>query len=128
MIRIAFITLIFLNNAYAEKIVGRIYYNKMMGHVHKNPSTYSVSLTTIQCGHGLKLIEDNEISVPMGWHYVKAGDDRGFIQEEYLSEKRPTCFQAKYPRFFNALNLDLTDMHYWGRLYDHYMLEESRAR
>ena len=128
MIKFAFGMLFFLNTAHAEKVVGRLYYNKIMGHVHKNPSTYSASLTTIQCGHALKLIEDSEISTPLGWFYVKAGEDRGFIKEDFLSSKRPKCFQARYPKFFNALNLDLTDMHYWGRLYDHYMLEESRAK
>jgi hypothetical protein len=128
MLRVICVYLLFLNIAHAEKFVGRLYYSHIMGHVHKNPSDYSASLTTVQCGFGLKVIEDKDVSNPVGWLFVKAGEDRGFVREEFLTSKRPSCFQAKYPKFFNALNLDLTDMYYWGRLYDHYMMEESRAR
>ena len=128
MLKVICLLLISSNIAYAEKVVGRLYYSNIMGHVHKNPSIYSTSLTTIQCGHGLRVIEDDQVSNPVGWLYVKAGEDYGFVREEFLSSKRPNCFQSKYSKFFNALNLDLTDLYYWGRLYDHFIMDESRAR
>jgi len=48
--------------------------------------------------------------------------------KDYLSAKRPTCFQGKYPKFFDALNLDLAELYYWGRLYDHYIQGETRVQ
>ncbi len=111
-----------------EKVVGRLYFQKVMGLVHKNPSKGSSSLTTLQCGHAVKVIVDSSIRYPKGWTYVKVGDDRGYILNDYLTNKRPNCFQEKYPKFFNALNLDLTDMYYWGRLFDQYVIEESRIK
>jgi hypothetical protein len=56
------------------------------------------------------------------------GDDRGFIISSSLSEKRPVCFQEKYPKFYLNLNLDLSEMYYWGRLTDQYLSEESKVK
>lgn len=111
-----------------EKTVGTLYFKHFMGHVHKNPSASSSSLTTIQCAHPVKVIEDIDVQTPQGWLYVKVGDDRGFISSKFLMTKRPKCFQEKYPKFFINLNLDLSDMYYWGRLYDQYNLGESKTR
>lgn len=112
----------------AEKTVGTLYFTKFMGHIHKNPSNSSSSMTTIQCAHPLKVLEDPEVRTPQGWMYVKAGSDKGFVSSKFLSNKRPLCFQEKYPKFFINLNLDLTDMYYWGKLYDQYSQGESRIK
>lgn len=128
---IKFLILIFIlssSASAAEKTVGTLYFNQFMGHVHKNPSASSSSMTTIQCAHPLKVVEDPEMRSPEGWVYVKAGDDRGFVSSLFLTNKRPKCFQEKYPKFFINLNLDLTDMYYWGKLYDQYSLGESRIK
>ncbi len=111
-----------------EKVVGRLYLNKFMGHLHKNPTKLSSSLTTLQCSHGLKVMESDAISAPVGWVYVQAGDDKGFIESRFLSATRPECFQDKYPRFYSELNLDLTDMYHWGRLFDHFDTGKSRVK
>lgn len=111
-----------------EKVVGRLYFQEFLGHLHKNPSKVSSSLTTIQCAYPVKIIEDVEVRTPRGWLYAKVGDDKGFILESALSEKRPNCFQEKYPKFYLNLNLDLTDMYYWGRLSDQYVTEESKVK
>ncbi len=111
-----------------EKVVGSLYFKNFLGHLHKNPSRGSSSLTTIQCAYPVKVLDDSERSAPAGWVYAKVGDDRGFIQSEFLDAKRPECFQEKYPNFYLNLNLDLTDMYYWGRLNDQYLLEESKAQ
>lgn len=112
----------------SERTVGTLYFEKFMGHVHKNPSASSSSMTTIQCAHPIKVIEDPEVRTPEGWLYVKVGEDKGFITSKFLSNKRPKCFQEKYPKFFMNLNLDLTDMYYWGRLYDQYEQGESKIK
>lgn len=111
-----------------EKVVGRLYFQDFLGHVHKNPSKVSSSLTTIQCAYSVKVLEDTEIRTPKGWLYVKVGDDKGFIASSSLSSKRPKCFQEKYPKFYLNLNLDLSEMYYWGRLTDQYLNEESKVK
>ena len=125
-----FLLLLFLNmNIVAsEKVVGRLYLITFMGHVHRNPTKLSSSLTTLQCAHALKVLEDDAVSVPSGWVYVQAGDDKGFIESSQLSATRPECFQQRYPRFYTTLNLDLTDMYYWGRLFDHFSSGKSRVK
>lgn len=125
------LSLLFILSVYssfaAEKVVGRLYLNIFMGHLHKNPTKLSSSLTTLQCGHALKVLESDAVNPPKDWMYVSAGDDKGFIHSTSLSSSRPDCFQEKYPRFYNNLNLDLTDMYYWGRLYDHYSSGKSKV-
>lgn len=128
MIKFIVLSFFLISNVNAKSAVSRMYFKHIMGHIHKNPSDYSSSLTTIQCAQSVKLIEDKEVSVPKGWFYVKVGEDMGYIRSDFLLEKRPSCFQQKHPEFFNALNLDLTDLYYWGRLYDQFEYEESLAQ
>lgn len=111
-----------------EKVVGVFYMTPLLGHVHQASVRTSASLTTIQCGHPVKVIESSKVSVSPEWAYVQVADHKGFIMKDYLSEKRPECFQGKYPKYFDALNLDLAELYYWGRLYDHYLHVETRVR
>lgn len=120
-------SIIFTANA-SEKVVGRLYLNTFMGHLHKNPTKQSSSLTTLQCSHAVKVIENEGVSVPSGWVYAQVGEDKGFIHVSQLTSTRPECFQDKYPRFYSSLNLDLTDMYYWGRMFDHFSTGKSKAR
>ena len=112
-------------NVQAEKVVGRKYYKNFLGHVHKNPSKDSTSLTTLQCSHSVKIIEEKN-SVE-GWTKVVVGEDKGYIQTDFLLDKRPDCLQSEYPKFYHALELDITEMYHWGRLYDHYVNERTRV-
>jgi hypothetical protein len=111
-----------------EKVVGIFYMKPMFGHVHQTPVRTSPSATTIQCAHPVKVIESSKVSAEPEWAYVQVADYRGFILKEYLSEKRPDCFQGKYPKYFDSLNLDLSELYYWGRLYDHYVQGETRVQ
>ena len=111
-----------------EKVVGTFYFNPLFGHVHQSSVKTSASLTTIQCAHPVKVLESSKVTVSSDWRYVQVADYRGFIQKQFLSEKRPECLQGKYPKFFDAVNLDLAELYYWGRLYDHYVMGETRAR
>lgn len=117
-----------LPNAMADKPAGRLYYQEFMGHLHREPSDSSASLTALQCAHPVQLIESDAVRTPSGWRYAKVGEDKGFVRERFLGEKRPDCFQEKYPKFYNNLNLDLTDFYYWGRLSDHFIEGESLPR
>lgn len=106
------------------------YYNKIFGHIHQNPSRYSTSLTNIACGHPLRIFEiksgDQSQSVfNNDWKYISAGPYEGYVMKKFISSQRPDCFQDKYPRFFEQLGLSITDMHFWGRLYDHFLIEKT---
>jgi hypothetical protein len=74
------------------------------------------------------VIESSKVSVSQEWAYVEVADYRGFILKQYLSEKKPECLQAKYPKFFDGINMDLSELYYWGRLYDHYLQGETRVQ
>lgn len=111
-----------------EKVVGVFYMKPLFGHVHQSSVRTSASLTTIQCAHPVKVLESTKVSVSSEWAYVQVADYRGFIMKQFLSEKKPECFQGKYPKFFDTLNMDLSELYYWGRLYDHYVQGETRVQ
>jgi len=121
--------------AKAKKDMIRLsYFRPIFGHVHRNPSKYSSSLTTISCGHPVKVYK---LTPKKGravtlfnkiWHYVKVGPYEGYIDKKYLASSKPDCFQDRYPKFFDSLELDLTELYYWGRLYDQYVFGKSRVR
>jgi hypothetical protein len=111
-----------------EKVVGIFYFKPMFGHVHQSSTRTSTSLTTIQCSHPVKVMESSKVLTSSEWAYVQVADYRGFILREFLSEKRPECFQGKYPKFFDAFNLDLAELYYWGRLNDQYIQGETRIK
>ncbi len=109
-----------------EKVM---YFSKLFGHIHKGPSRYSQSLSTIGCGHPTKVIGNTEISSSgVSFLKVKVGPYIGFISKTYLRSKRPECFADEFPRFFDNLNLSLTEMYYWGKLYDQYITGRSRVK
>lgn len=117
-----FLILLFANNSFAKsksKKLGRKYFNQFLGHVHKNPTKESTSKTIVQCSHSVELLFKK--GTPNGWQFVRVGEDKGYVEDRFLSRKRPVCLQAKYPKFYNKLGLDITDMYYWGRLNDHYI-------
>lgn len=111
-----------------EKVVGLFYFKPILGHVHQSPDKNSASMTTIQCSHPVKVIESSKVVINNSWSYVEVADYRGFIRKDFLAEKRPDCFQGRYPHFFDGLNLDLSELYYWGRLYDQYIEVETRVR
>lgn len=111
-----------------EKLVGIFYFTPMFGHVHQSPSVNSGSLTTIQCSHPLKVFESSKVSIGKEWAYIHVADFKGFVFKKFLSEKRPSCFQGKYPKFFDSLNLDLSELYYWGRLSDQLIQGETRVK
>lgn len=111
-----------------EKVVGVFYFIPILGHVHQSPKELSASLTTIQCGHPIRVIESTKVKIAEEWSYVGVADFKGFILKSFLSPSRPDCFQSKYPKFFDGLNLDLSELYYWGRLYDNYLQGQSKVQ
>lgn len=115
--------------AKGEKTLRVAYYKNLFGHIHKNASRYSQSLSTISCGHPIKVLGVKGQEVQSGDFYkVKVGPYVGFIDRKYLSSKKQNCFQDRYPRFFDNIGLSLSDMYYWGKLYDQYVYGRSAVQ
>jgi hypothetical protein len=105
------------------------YYTQMYGHIHQNPNARSSSLTAIQCGDPVTIIEGPNVIISDDWSFVKFGDSRGYVMKDYMAKKRPTdCFRGKYPKFHEKMGLDLKQIYYWGRLYDQYVQGESTLK
>lgn len=137
MRKILLMTILFVSVADAKmvkKIERVMYYKYMFGHLHQNPSKYSTSLTTISCGHPLKVYSvksgDDQPRVLFNkeWNFVKAGPYEGYIRDEQLSSKKPDCLQDKYPKFVDQFEMEISDMYNWGRLYDLYLYKRTRVR
>ncbi len=120
--------------ALTKSVLGVKYFNRMMGNVHQNPSRYSQVMTTISCNHPVKVMKevskDGKEFVIYGeqWHLVNVGPYEGYIMTDYLSDKKNECFEEEYSKFFEGLNLSITDLYYWARLYDQYVQGKSKVR
>ena len=118
-----------------KTMVGVRYFSQMMGNVHQNASRYSQVLTTISCNHPVKVFKetskDGKDFVLYGdnnWNLVTVGPYDGYIMSQYLSDKKVTCFEEEYSKFFDGMNLDINDLYYWARLYDQYVQDKSKVR
>ena len=132
---ILIISFIFISNSsYGadKKYVGVLYFKNMFGHIHQNTSKYSTSLSTLSCGHPVKIYKklyktgDSQLIFNNSWNMVKVGPYEGYIQSAFLSKTKVKCFQDKYPKFFDEMKLEISDMYYWGRLYDQYVTGSSK--
>ena len=109
----------------ADELLGVFYFSKIFGHIHQFPSPYSSALTTISCNHPIKVYKTTNSKE--GWRLVKTVGLQGYIQSEYLASKQVQCFQSQYSKFFDALDLSVSDMYYWGRLSDLYIKGKSKV-
>lgn len=123
-------TLFLSSTTFSKEKTSRVmYFNKLFGHIHKNASRYSQSLSTIGCGHPIKILKDKRGEIIRNnFHKVKVGPYVGYISQKYLKSKKSKCFQDRFPRFFDNLGLSLTDMYYWGKLYDQYVYGRSTVQ
>ncbi len=119
----------------SQKVVVRIaFFKKIFGHIHQNPSKYSTSITTISCGHPIKIYNvigpDGRRAEIFNKKYmlIKAGPYDGYVLKSLLSKDRPKCFQDEYPRFFDQFELDISEMYNWGRLNDLYLVRRTRVK
>lgn len=109
-----------------DKPIGIGYLNQTFGLVHESASKYSASLTSIMCGFPLKIYAKENLR--SNWVYVVAGDSKGYVQSDFVSKSQGYCLQERYSKFFQALNLTLTDFYYWGKLQDQYESFETTSR
>lgn len=71
-------------------------------------SSYS---KTLVCGTPVKLIQEQGKNIK-----VQFDKTIGYIPTESVSIIPTQCFQEKYPKFFQSLNIDNADLFYWGKL------------
>ena len=115
-----FLILLLGDYSKAEDIVlGVLYLGDPYAHLHQNPIIYSHSLTTLGCGHPVKLLERKKLKA--GWVYAQVGANKGYLRSSQLVNKKPSCFKLKYPKFYRQLDLDLSEMYYWGKLHDQFI-------
>ena len=116
-----------------KKLSHVAYYKNIFGHIHKSPSRYSQSLSTIECNRPVKVFvlkrgDATREIFGSNYRYVKVGNYVGHINQAHLSPQKTLCFQERFPKFFDMMALNLTDMYYWGKLYDQYIYGKSRAK
>lgn len=121
-------------NGNLKKVMGEVqYFRQIFGVVHQNTSRYSNALTTISCNHPVKLIRlidasGKEVAGNETWAFVKVGAYEGYLMRENLTKQKNDCFQDRYPKFFDSFEPDLSELYYWGRLYDQYVSGKSKVR
>ena len=112
-----------------EKIQKVVYLKNIFGHIHRHPNIYSTALSTVKCGHPVKVMKkDGKIVINNSWYYASVGPYKGFVQMNQTSDKRESCFQDKYPRFFDRMDFGLTDFYRWGKLHALFLRGTSRTR
>lgn len=126
MLKLIMTVFILSTTLFGQSVVSRMYFSEFMGHVHKAPDTDSSSLTALQCGFKVKVLESK--LADSIWSFVQVGEDKGFVENSRLSDQRPDCFQGKYQDYYNSLNLDLTDLYYLGKLKEQFVSRESKAK
>jgi hypothetical protein len=107
--------------------IGIFYYKELYGHLHPHPNEKSPSLKTIKCGQALMALHHKKFNDPK-WQMVQLGKINGHVPKHFLSEARPRCLNRKYPQFFDRLHLELQDTYYWGKLYEKYKIDRTKAQ
>lgn len=117
--------LLFTQNLYAKKVKGVLRYtNRIYSVISTGASPIAETLTTVACGHPVRLLKTRDDN----WAKIKAGPYSGYMPVDYLSKKKVKCFQDKYPRFIEKMNLSPTQMYLWGKMQNLYKNGYSRVR
>lgn len=109
------------------------YVSSMFAQLYSGPNRDMEIYTTLECGHPVKILsrsdgKTEEMIFGRGWYLIKAAGHEGFVQARFVSESKVTdCFNQQYPKYYDALNLTISEMYYWGRLKNVYNYGESKA-
>ena len=106
--------------------VGVWYFSQMFGHVHQSRSIYAPILTTVACGHPMKVYPTK--GAKDRYRRVATVGIEGYVLSRHLKSRQVKCLQLRYPNFFNRLELSATDMYYWSRLSDLYVRGRSGVK
>jgi hypothetical protein len=101
-----------------------VYLSQSFAHIYSKPFNNTEALTTIACGHPLKVSStpDNQYK---NWLQVELEGQIGYVYKDFTTSSRPKCFQAQFNSFYRGLKLDLEDLYYWGRINDKVLIIES---
>ena len=115
-----------------KKVLEQLYLTEIFAHLHDRPDIYSAAKTTLACGHVVNILQEDpkKKSVPNNnlWAYLEASGRDGYMIKTFLSPQRPECFQESYAVFFELLNLEVSDLYYWGRLQELILRGRSRVK
>ena len=94
----------------------KLYLNRTYAQLLNNPYSFSSTITTLPCATPLT-VDPTLKSNAVDWVGVQFAQERGYVYRKFVSIERPNdCYQEKYPVFLSALNLDVSELYYWGRL------------
>ena len=116
-ISIAIISILTLLNS--DLHASAIFVDKQFVHVHKNKSVNSITVVTIACGKKVKLMSSDQT-----WNKIKSGSFEGFSLKRNFTTDKPACLGSKYSKFYNQLDLSMTDIYKLGRLEDLFIYGE----
>ncbi|MCB9063331.1 MAG: SH3 domain-containing protein [Halobacteriovoraceae bacterium] len=114
--------------------LGTFYFNGVYGNIKENPDTYASIVTSFSCGHPVVMqgfqMNSGQVQKKFSanWVKVKTGPYEGFLQEKYLSDKKPECLQDKYPNFFRNFDFSITETFYWAQLNDLFIEGASKDK
>jgi hypothetical protein len=97
-------------------------------HVHQNNSYYSNTLTTIPCGQPVNILKSAQSGAKTGMKYVQVGPYPGYVKEKYLSATRVICLEKEYPRFFDLVSAEISEIYFWGKLKDMMIQGKSKVK
>ena len=109
-----------------DTVVSIGYFKPIFGHIHMNPSEHSQSLSTVACGHPIKVLKHKKDLE--GFRYVQVGPYKGYIHKKLISSNNVSCVQETHPKFFDLLHLSLSDMYFWGKLQDQAIEGKSKVQ
>lgn len=120
------IIVFFLSNKTRKGEIEKIVYMKnIFGQIHKSPNIHAQALSTISCGHPIEVLGRDAGSDE--WFHAKTGIYEGYVQADQTVDKRPSCFQKKYSKFFDKMELGPTDFYRWGKLHTLFLRGASKA-
>ena len=88
----------------------------------QNPRPSANPISVLSCGSKVKI--ELQKSKSMKWSFVKIGPFEGYMKGQFLSKKKPVCFEDRFPKFYNSFRIKLSEMYYWARL-NHHFLENN---
>ena len=112
-----------------DSLEGVFYVSSLYGHIYQLPSIHSMALTTVACGHPVKVYSMKEKNRDKrDWRKVKTVGLQGYMELKSLKTQKIICLQNQYPKFFNSLDLTASEMYYLGRLPSLYVEGRSKVR
>lgn len=93
-----------------------VFFTLLFGILHQNPNLNSNQVTLISCGDKLEVLEKGTAMTK-----VKFQTYLGYVDNLFLTESKPHCFQEEYKEFFKSFDLSLSEISLWAKLEESYL-------